>query len=196
MNVKRAGTAIVKRATIAILIILSAGAIAGMNWSCSKNSKSSGKQTLYDSLGGTTMVSDPATLGREVEQGYLTIRTIVDTAIFIIEADSSIDTTYFSTLLRDDTTNNISGYENFSANLTNFLATAAGATDYTYTGLDMYAAHNPDSNGRIGAKVNSAAFNEFAYDIGQSAIAYGLNHQLISQIGDLLYKYEGQVVQH
>jgi hypothetical protein len=185
----------VKRATIAILFILSAGAIAGMNWSCSKSSKSSGKQTLYDSLGGTTMVPDPATLNKTVEQGYLAIRTIVDTAIFIIEADSIIDTTYFGTLLYDDTTNNISGFENFSANLTNFLATAAGATDYTYIGLDMYAAHNPDSNSRIGAKVTSTAFNEFAYDLARSAEAYGLNNQLISQIGDLLYKYEGQVVQ-
>jgi len=67
-----------KRATIAILILLSAGAIAGMNWSCSKSSKSSGKQTLYDSLGGTTMVADPANLDKNVEQGYLAIRTIVD----------------------------------------------------------------------------------------------------------------------
>ncbi len=44
-------------------------------------------------------------------------------------------------------------------------------------------------------KVDSAAFNEFALDIGHSATLYGLSNQLISQFGILLYRSEGQVVQ-
>jgi hypothetical protein len=183
----------VKKVTVAISVILCFGIIAVMVFSCSK-SKSSAKQTLYDSLGGKTMVADPAALGQEVEQGYLTIRTLVDTALIIIEADTLVNS-YFSTLLFDDSLGIVSGYETLSLNLTNFLATAAGATDYSYTGLNMTAAHNPDSNSRISQKVNSAAFNEFAFDIAQSATSHGINGQLISQIGDLLYKYEGQIVQ-
>ncbi len=90
-------------------------------------------------------------------------------------------------------------YDKLSLNITNFLAVAAGAKDYSYTGLDMFAAHNPDSNAYILTPVSSAAFNEFAYDLAQSAAnqpaPYTLSNQLISQLGTLLYRYEGQVVQ-
>lgn len=182
-----------KSVAIAISVILCFGLIGGMAFSCSK-SKAAAKQTLYDSLGGKTMVADPVALGKEVEQGYLTIRTIVDTALIIIEADTLVNP-YFSALLYDDSVGIVSGYETLSLNLTNFLATAAGATDYSYTGMSMTAAHNPATNSRISRKVDSVAFNEFAHDIAQSATFHGINNQLISQIGDLLYKYEGQIVQ-
>ena len=61
-----------------LTVILAAGFITFMTQSCSKKSGSSAApMTLYDSLGGTTMVADPANAGAMVEKGYLGIRTIV-----------------------------------------------------------------------------------------------------------------------
>lgn len=163
--------------------------------SCHKSGNSAGSRTLYDSLGGTTLVTDPANFGQTVEQGYLALRTIVDTALLFIQVDTTINS-YFSIMVNEDTLHQAATeYDKLSLNITNFLAVAAGAKDYTYTGPDMFAAHNPDSNVNIPASVDSAAFNEFAYDLGLSAKQYRLSNQLISQLGNLLYRYEGQVVQ-
>jgi hypothetical protein len=167
--------------------------------SCHKSNGSGGPRTFYDSLGGTAPVSDPANYGQTVEQGYLTIRSIVDSALLIIQADTLINS-YFSIMVNEDTLHTApTEYDKLSLNITNFIAVAAGAKDYTYTGPDMFAAHNPDSNAFVPTPVDSAAFNEFAYDLAQSAIQqpppYVLSNQLISQLGTLLYRYEGQVVQ-
>jgi hypothetical protein len=163
--------------------------------SCHKSNSSGGGHTFYDSLGGTVLVTDPSNYGQTVEQGYLTIRSIVDSALLIIQADTLING-YFSIMVNEDTLHTApTEYDKLSLNITNFLAVAAGATDYSYTGLDMFAAHNPDSNSFVQAPVDSAAFNEFAYDLGVSALGRGLSNQLVSQLGDLLYRYEGQVVQ-
>jgi hypothetical protein len=163
--------------------------------SCHKSNGSAVGHTFYDSLGGTVVVTDPANFGQTVEQGYLAIRTIVDTALLIIQADSIINS-YFSIMVNEDTLHSApTEYDKLSLNITNFLAVAAGAKDYSYTGPSLPAAHNPGSNPDIPAPVDSVAFNEFAYDLGSSARQYGLSDQLISQLGDLLYRYQGQVVQ-
>jgi hypothetical protein len=162
---------------------------------CHKSGASGGGATFYDSLGGTVRVSDPANFGQTVEQGYLTIRTIVDTALLIIQADTTING-YFSIMVNEDTLHAApTEYDKLSLNFTNFLAVAAGAKDYSYAGPDLFSAHNPDSNANMPGKVDSAAFNEFAYDLARSATQYRLSNQLISQLGILLYRYEGQVVQ-
>lgn len=163
--------------------------------SCHKSSNAAGGRTFYDSLGGTVLVTDPANFGQTVEQGYLTIRTIVDTALLFIQVDTTINS-YFSIMVNEDTLHQApTEYDKLSLNITNFLAVAAGAKDYIYSGPDLFAAHNPDSNGNIPARVDSAAFNEFAYDLGLAARQYNLSSQLISQLGTLLYRYESQVVQ-
>jgi hypothetical protein len=164
--------------------------------SCHKSNGSAGGHTFYDSLGGTVMVNDPANFGQTVEQGYLTIRTIVDTALLIIQADTLING-YFSIMVNEDTLHSApTEYDKLSLNISNFLAVAAGAKDYSYTGPSLLTAHNPASNLNIPSPVDSAAFNEFAFDLGQSALRYyGLSNQLVSQLGTLLYQYEGQVVQ-
>ncbi len=87
------------------LMILCLGAVITMTLASlpvRRVTKSTGKQTFYDSLGGTALVSDPANFGQTVERGYLAIRTIVDTALLIIAADDSINS-YFSLLVHDDT---------------------------------------------------------------------------------------------
>ena len=50
-----------------------------MMQSCSKDS-SPAKMTLYDSLGGTTKVNDPANAGQMIEKGRLGLRSVVDSA--------------------------------------------------------------------------------------------------------------------
>jgi len=182
-----------------LIMILALATVCVTTLSCkkSKATTASGKPTLYDTLGGATLVVDPLDPdSTKIEQGYLTIRTIVDTTMFTFATDPLIDT-FFTVLSTEDAAGKDTEYVNLSTHMTQFIATAAGCTNpkYAYTGLDMYAAHNPDSNKNIFLSVTDTAFNEFVYDIGQSAINHGLSAQVVSQIGSLLYKYEGQIVQ-
>jgi hypothetical protein len=184
-----------------LIVILAGATVCAMTLSCkkSKTSTSSGKPTLYDTLGGPTLVIDPTQPDTTIyiEKGYLAIRTIVDTTMFTFANDPLINS-YFYVLQNDDTLGNPSEYESLGLAMTNFIATAAGCTNpnYAYNGPDMYAAHNPDSNSKkIRSAVTDSAFNEFVYDIAQSSINYGFSAQVVSQIGSMLYKYEGQVVQ-
>ena len=181
------------KTTAVAAFILGVGVVTIFSQSCKKSS-SSAPQTLYDSLGGTTMVSDPANPGTNVEKGYLGIRTIVDSAVFIIAADTQINK-YFTVLLAEVTSGNFSGYQKLSTNLTTFLAVATGAKDYTYGGRSMSAAHNPSTNPRISETVDSADFNEFIVDVAKSATNNGLPSNLLSSVGTLMYTVEGQVVQ-
>jgi hypothetical protein len=150
--------------------------------------------TLYDSLGGSAMVADPANPGQTVEKGYLGIRSIVDSAVFIIAADTAINE-YFKVLIGEVTSGNLSGYQRLSMNFSNFVAVAAGAKDYTYTGLTMPNAHNPNTNPRITMTVDSADFSEFVGDIAESATKNGLPSDLLARVGTVLFSVEGQVVQ-
>ncbi len=181
--------------TVVTAMVLGLGFMTTMTPSCSKSSAPA-KMTLYDSLGGTAMVADPdpANAGKMVEKGYLGIRMVVDTAIFIIAGDTAINK-YFTTLLSEVTSGNLSGYQRLSTNLTTFIAVAAGAKDYTYTGLSMTNAHNPATNPRMNGKADSADFNAFIADVVKSATRIGLSAQLIGQVGTVLFSVEGQVVQ-
>jgi hypothetical protein len=184
------------KTTAVVALILIAGGVMVFNQSCSKKSSSStpATMTLYDSLGGSVMVADPANSGQMVEKGYLGIRTVVDSAIFIIAADAQING-YFKTLITEVTSGNLSGYQKLSTNLSTFVAVATGAKDYTYTGLTMQNAHNPATNPRITMTVDSADFNEFGTDVVASANKNGLPSYLIARLGTILFSVEGQVVQ-
>lgn len=162
--------------------------------SCSK-SHTTATMTLYDSLGGTTMVSDPANAGQTIEKGRLGIRTVVDSAIFIIAGDTAINV-FFKTLLAEVTSGNTSGFQKLSKNLTDFIAVATGAKDYTYTGLSMKNAHNPATNPRMNGKADSHDFDVFVTDVAASAQKNGLNAQLIGRLGTLLYSVKADVVQN
>jgi hypothetical protein len=183
-----------------LIMILAVATVCVTTLSCKKSKSSivSGTPTLYDTLGGATLVVDPLDTSSMIEQGFLTIRTIVDTTMFTFATDPLIDN-YFSVIIGEDTLGNYAEFDSLSIRMTRFIAKAAGCTNttpyYAYPTLDMYAAHNPDSNVNIKMVVTDSAFNEFVYDIGQSSINYGLSAQVVSQIGSLLYKYEGQVVQ-
>jgi hypothetical protein len=182
-----------QRKMVVLSLVFGLGVFVVCNQSCSKKS-SSPALTLYDSLGGTAMVADPANSGQMVEKGYLGIRSIVDSAVFIIAADTEING-YFKVLISEVTSGNLSGYQRLSTNFSNFVAVAAGAKDYTYTGLSMTNAHNPGTNLRITMTVDSADFNKFIGDIAESATKNGLPANLLARVGAVLYSVEGQVVQ-
>lgn len=163
--------------------------------SCSKSSNnSSTPPTLYDSLGGTAMVSDPANSGQMIEKGRLGIRSVVDSAIFVIAGDDSISP-YFMTLLAEVTANNFSGFNELSKNLTDFFCVGTGAKDFSYTGLTMTAAHNPATNPRISEKVSANAFNEFIVDVVAGANKNGLPANLIASVGRVIESQMSVVVQ-
>ena len=46
--------------------------------------------SLYTQVGGTTMVNDPANQGQMIEAGRLALRSVVDSTIFVIAADSRL----------------------------------------------------------------------------------------------------------
>src|ERR1700739_650889 len=112
--------------------------------SCSKGTSTPSGPTLYDSLGGTAMVTDPtASPAAQIEQGRLNIRSVVDSAIFVVAADDSINH-YFTVLAGELNAHpsNTTGLKELSRNLTDFFCVGTGAKDFTYSGLSMSDAHN------------------------------------------------------
>ncbi|MBS1659565.1 MAG: group 1 truncated hemoglobin [Bacteroidetes bacterium] len=163
--------------------------------SCSKNHDSTpATMTLYDTLGGTTMVNDPAHSGTNIEKGRLGLRTVVDSAIFIIAADSKING-YFTVLLKEVGMGNLSGFQALSKNLTDFLCVATGAKNFSYGGKNMKDAHNPTGNSRMTGTVNSADFDQFVVDVAASAKKNGLSDPIIARVGALLNTLKTTVVQ-
>jgi hypothetical protein len=181
-----------RKMTALTTVMLGMAMVVIVTTSCHKSSSST-PQTLYDSLGGTTMVADPANSGMQIEKGYLGIRTVVDSAIFIIAGDTAING-YFKVLLAEVTSGNLSGYQRLSANLSNFVAVATGAKDYKYTGLTMQNAHNPSTNPRIPGAVMADDFDEFVKDVAASAAKNGVPSNLITSLGNLLYSVESTVI--
>jgi len=187
-----------KRATLVLsAITLLAGAL--FLGSCSKTNSTpstttTSTLTLYDSLGGTAMVADPANAGTMIETGRLGIRSVLDSTIFVIAGDTAING-FFKVLLAEVTAGNTSGYEALSNNLTDFICVATGAKDFTYGGKSMVDAHNPATNSRISGKVGSDDFAEFINDVVVGAKKNNLPAYLITRVGALLETLQTQVVQ-
>lgn len=150
--------------------------------------------TLYDSLGGTTMVSDPYNPGQMVEAGRLGIRKVVDSTIFVIAADTAING-YFTVLLAEVTSGNTSGFTALSKNLTDFFCVATGAKNFTYSGKNMTAAHDPAQNPRMNGKADNGDFDAFVTDLVAGAHKNGLSDVLIGRIGTIVGTLRTQVVQ-
>ena len=161
--------------------------------SCSKSSTPA-KPTLYDSLGGTAMVTDPANSGAKIEAGRLGIRSVIDSSIFVIAGDSKINS-YFMVLLSEVGVGNTTGFETLSKNLTDFVCVGTGAKDFTYSGKSMTAAHDPGTNTRISMKVDAADFNSFIGDVVIGANKNAVPNNLIGSLGTILVSLEPQVVQ-
>jgi hypothetical protein len=164
---------------------------------CSKKAASNPTPTgttLYDSLGGTTLVADPTHPGAMIEKGRLGIRNVIDSTIFVIAADSRINA-HFAVLLSEVTKGDLSGFTDLSENLTTFVSGATGAKDYIYIGLSMSDAHNPATNPRITGKATSADFDAFVSDLVTGANKNKLPANLINSVGAIVESLRSQVVQ-
>src|SRR5579864_9458704 len=78
-----------RKKTVVLVAALGLGFTAFLTPSCSKSHTA--KMTLYDSLGGTASVADPANAGATIEKGRLGLRSVVDSAIYVIATDSRIN---------------------------------------------------------------------------------------------------------
>lgn len=150
--------------------------------------------TLYDSLGGTTMVADPVNPSQMIEKGRLGIRSVVDSTIFVIAADTELNG-FFTVLLAEVTASNTTGLEALSKNLTDFFCVATGAKNFTYGGKSMKDAHDPAKNMRMDGKSDNADFDRFIADLVKGAKQVGLSDQLIGQVGAVVETTRADVVQ-
>jgi len=163
--------------------------------SCKKDDNDGmAEKTLYDTLGGTTMVADPSHSGAMIEQGRLGIRSVVDSTIFVIAADPQLNG-FFTVLLSEVTSGNTSGLQELSTNLTDFFCVATGSKNYTYSGLSMVAAHDPAQNSRMNGKANNANFDRFVADLVTGAQQVGVSTPVIGQVGAVVETVRTQVVQ-
>lgn len=151
--------------------------------------------TLYDRVGGTEMVTDPVG-GGQIQKGRLTLRAVVDSAIFVIAADPTLQP-YFPVLLGEVTSGDLSGFSALSNNLTDFFVVATSENKVgSYTGLDMVAAHDPAQNPRMGLKADNAAMDAFINDVGVSLGKNGVTDQaLINDLVALLETLRDPIVQ-
>src|SRR4051812_17867553 len=65
--------------------------------------------TLYERVGGTAAVADPRHSGQTIETGRLTLRSVVDSAIYVIAGDT-VMTKYFGVLLGEVGAGNTTGF--------------------------------------------------------------------------------------
>lgn len=167
--------------------------------SCKKNDKPAvvTKPTLYDSLGSTTMVTDPKNSSAKIEQGYLTIRSVVDSTIFVIAGDNNINK-YFNVLLMEVHAGNTTGFTMLSKNLSDFIAVGTGAKHFTYGGDDMVAAHDPAKNTRMNGKAMNDDFTSFEMDLVKGAGQNGImpDNPALKSLAAIVESLRTQVVQN
>ena len=182
-----------KTAFFSFLILVTGSSI--LFSSCSKNDTVMATvPTLYDSLGGTTLVKDPTSSTAMIEQGRLGIRSVVDSTIFVIAADPKLNG-FFKVLLAEVTAGNTSGFAELSKNLTDLFSAATGSKNFKYTGDDMVTAHDPAKNPRMNGKAASADFDQFVNDLVVGAKKNKLPDNLIGSVGAIVNTLRGQVVQ-
>lgn len=193
-----------KKSLFIPMLCLVAGSIA---YSCKKDEKDPEPEpeqpttpapTLYERVGGTAMVNDPKNANVMIEKGRLTLRSVVDSAIYVIAGDT-VMSKYFVTLLSEVGAGNNTGFAALSKNFTDFLCVATGAKNSSYSGKSMKAAHDPATNSRMAMKTNAADFDKFVGDIGVALAKNGVNSTnnkaLVDDLVALLYTTKPDVVQ-
>ncbi len=156
--------------------------------------------SLYDRVGGTELVADPANSGQMIEKGRLTLRAVVDSSILVIAADTQM-AKYFPVLFAELGAGNTSGLSALSENFTDFMCSATGSknTAYAYMGKNMKDAHDPAKHSRIAVKVDAADFDKFVGNIGtglaQNGVTSANNKELVDDLVALLYTTKADIVQ-
>ena len=198
----------------AFFIALGFGAIT--MGSCSKDKNNTpttpvlATSPLYDTLGwfiqggqgavagnGTKMIADPDNAGQNIQAGRLAIRTVVNKALMVIAADTSLNV-YFPTLLGELGANNTTGYSHLLNTFTDFVQQAVSGQQI-YMGLSMHTAHNHATYTRFGDAAHptssNANFDQFVTDVATAAQSLNVPNSVIAQLGALLNTTRADVVQ-
>lgn len=185
-----------KKTTITFIAAVALMGTSYLFSSCKKGETSTTPtvMTLYDTLGGTTLVADPANAGKMIEKGRLAIRGVVDSSIFVIAGDAQLQP-YFTKLLAEVGAGNLTGFAALSESFTTFVAVGTGAKNFTYTGANMKDAHDPAKNSRMAQKAIAADFDKFVGDIVVGAKKNGVPDAIIARLGAILNSTKGDVVQ-
>lgn len=172
--------------------------------SCSK-SDTAAPASIYQRLGGTTMVADPDNAGQMIEQGRLSYRKVIVSTIGLIAADAQSNASgnlgaHFAPLLAEVNAGNTTNLAELVDNLTDFFSFNTGGTNAvnTYSGLSMADAHNPAVNGsRMPIKANAANYTKFEGYVGAAAVQNGVaaNTQLYTDIVAVLESLRPTIVQ-
>ncbi len=180
-------------------------AVAGMFTACSDDDDANNtvtEQTLYDKLGGTTMVTDPNDPNKMIEQGRLSYRSVVDSTIVLIVSDVIAEEegnlgAYFAPILAEVSAGNETNVAVLSDNLTDFFSANTGGGDTnTYNGLNMVAAHDPEQNPRMGAKADNGDYDKFVGYVGQAAALNGVTDtEIINEVVEVLESLREPIVQ-
>jgi hypothetical protein len=189
------------KVTLSVLFVTSATLI-----SCSSNDDDSTpvKASIYTRLGGTKMVADPDNSGQMIEQGRLSYRKVVNSAIGLIVADVQSNAAgnlqaHFAPLLAETGSTQATNIAKLSDNLTDFFSFNTGGTNAvnTYSGLNMVAAHDPAINARMGTKSSNADYTKFEGYVGAAANANGVaaNTELYTDIVAVLESLRTPIVQ-
>ncbi|WP_313805527.1 hypothetical protein [Flavobacterium sp.] len=173
--------------------------------SCSDNDDAAptpAEMSLYQKLGGTTMVADPNNPGTMIEQGRLSYRSVVDTTITLIVADIVAGSegnfgAHFAPLVGEVSGGNTTNVAVLSKNLTDFFSanTGGGATN-TYSGMNMATAHNPMENPRMGTTASNEDYDKFIGYVGAAAGLNGVTDpEIISEVVAVLESLRDPIVQ-
>lgn len=174
--------------------------------SCSKDDDPAPPASIYNRLGGTTLVDDPDSNDPavKIEAGRLAYRKVVNTTIGLIVADVQSNASgnlgaHFAPLLTEVGAGNTTNLAELVDNLTDFFSFNTGGTNAvnTYSGLDMVTAHNPSMNPRMGTTATDANYTKFEGYVGAAAVQNGVaaNTQLYTDIVAVLESLRDPIVQ-
>ena len=177
--------------------------------SCNKddNTPTPVSPTLYQKLGGTTLVADPRNPGQMIEHGRLSYRSVVDSTITLIVADIVTNapgnlSTHFAPLVGEVSAGNTTNLAELSDNLTDFFSFNTGGTNAVnvYSGMNMVTAHKPGTgsgmNARMGAKATNANYDKFEGYVGAAAGLNGVTDPaIINDVVTVLESLRTQIVQ-
>lgn len=174
--------------------------------SCSSDDDDPAPGSIYQRLGGTTLVDDPDSSDPAVmiESGRLAYRKVVNSTVGLIVADVQANASgnlsaHFAPLLGEVTAGNTTNLAILVDNLTDFFSFNTGGTNAvnTYSGLDMVTAHNPALNARMGTTSTNADYTKFEGYVGAAAVQNGVaaNTQLYTDIVAVLESLRDPIVQ-
>ncbi|WP_370567366.1 hypothetical protein [Echinicola sp. 20G] len=149
-------------------------------------------------LGGETMVADPNNQGQMIEQGYLNLRTVVEGTVLTIASDDKYAELrpYFNVLLAEVGANDLSGFTALVKDFTELLAQSTGAQNFTYSGMSMADAHDPNKNDRMNGMIDNDDFDLFVQAVVQAATEAGFgSNDILGPVGELLGGTRDAIVQ-